>query len=95
MTILVVGGDNIASLRNELHAHGETVIVHWTGRRHGEKRNVIPRDTECIVILTDYVSHALAGKVKQAAKCRNIPVRYTRNSRCSMVTAACAQRGNV
>ncbi len=47
MATLVVGGDNIASISDELRAHGETDIVHWAGRKHGDKHNVIPRDTQC------------------------------------------------
>lgn len=94
MTTLVIGGDNIASIRDELRAHGETDIVHWTGRKHGDKHNVIPQDTQCIVVLTNYVNHALAGKIKKAAKRLDIPVRYTRNSCRFMATADRAHQVN-
>jgi hypothetical protein len=31
---LVVGGDNIESLRQELLAQGIQTVTHWSGRKH-------------------------------------------------------------
>lgn len=88
MATLVVGGDKIDSIRDELFAQGVTDIAHWTGRKHGEKHNVIPKHTQRIVMLTNYINHSLAGKIKKEAKRLNIPIEYTKNSRRFMAQAA-------
>jgi hypothetical protein len=86
MAALVVGGDNIESLRDELHAQGIQQVTHWTGRKHGEKHNLIPRNIELVVVLVNYVNHSLSSKVKKEAKRLRLPVIYSRNSRHSLAT---------
>lgn len=81
MTALIVGGDNIESIKNELHAQGICKITHWNGRKHGDKNYVIPGNTELIVVLVNFVNHSLSCKVKKEAKRLNLPVIYSRNSR--------------
>lgn len=81
MAALVVGGDNIESVRNELQAQGIRQVTHWAGRKHGDKRYVIPRDVELVVVLVNYVNHSLSTKVKREAKRLNLPVIFSRNSR--------------
>ena len=88
MAALVVGGDKIDSIRDELFAQGVTDIAHWTGRKHGGKNGVIPKNTQRIVVLTNYINHGLAGKIKKEAKRLNIPIEYTKNSRRFMGQAA-------
>ena len=86
MAALVVGGDNIESLRDELQAQGIVKITHWTGRKHGDKHYVIPRNVELIVVLVNFVNHSLSTKVKKEAKRLNLPVIFSRNSRHSLAT---------
>lgn len=88
MTALIIGGDKIDSIRDELLAQGVTDIAHWVGRKHGDKNNIIPKDTQRIVVLTNYVNHGLVGKIKKEAKRLNIPIEYTKNSRRFMAYAA-------
>ncbi len=86
MVALVVGGDNIESLRDELQAQGIGQITHWTGRKHGDKHHVIPRNVKLIVVLVNFVNHSLSSKVKKEAKRLKLPVIYSRNSRHSFTT---------
>jgi len=81
MAALVVGGDNIESLRSELRAQGIEQVTHWTGRKHGDKHYVIPRNVKFIVVLVNFVNHSLSVKVKKDAKRLNLPVVFSRNSR--------------
>lgn len=81
MTALIVGGDKIDSIKHELFTQGVTDIAHWAGRKRGEKHNIIPKHTQRIVVLTDYVNHGLVGKIKKDAKRLAIPIQYTKNSR--------------
>ena len=84
MAALIVGGDNIESLRDELQAQGIEQITHWTGRKHGNKHQEIPRNVELIVVLVNFVNHSLSTKVKKEAKRLNLPVIFSRNSRHSL-----------
>jgi hypothetical protein len=88
MTALVIGGDKIDSIRDALLAQGITQVAHWVGRKPGDKHNIIPKHTQCIVVLTNYVNHGLVGKVKKEAKRLAIPIVYTKNSRRYMAEAA-------
>lgn len=81
MAALIVGGDNIESIKEELKAQGIRQITHWSGRKHGDKNNVIPRNVELIVVLVNYVNHSLSCKVKKEAKRLNLPVIYNKNAR--------------
>jgi hypothetical protein len=84
MAALVVGGDNIESLRQELLAQGIQRVTHWSGRKHVEKYNLIPRNIELVVVLVNYVNHSLSSRVKKEAKRLRLPVIYSRNSRHSL-----------
>jgi len=69
MAALVVGGDNIESLRQELLAQGIQTVTHWSGRKHVEKYNLIPRNIELVVVLVNYVNHILCSKMKTGSTC--------------------------
>lgn len=88
MTTLIIGGDRIDSIKHELQARGVTNIAHWDGRKHGDKKNIIPKQTHHIVVITNFINHALTGKIKKEAKRLNIPIEYTKNSRRFMAHAA-------
>ena len=81
MAALIVGGDNIEAIKDELQAQGIHKITHWNGRKHGDKNNVIPGNIELIVVLVNYVNHSLSCKVKKEARRLNLPVIYSKNSR--------------
>ena len=49
-TALIVGGDQIASIKEELKNFGITEINHWSGRKVGDGKKVIPHDTKLIVL---------------------------------------------
>ena len=90
MAAFVVGGDNIESLRDELHAQGIHQLTHWTGRKHGEKHNLISRNIELVVVLVNYANHSLTTEVKKEAKRLRLPVIYSRNSRHSLTQGGLA-----
>ena len=58
MTVLIVGGDYIASLKQKITAHGYARIEHWNGRKKGFNKRALPGRTELVVIIYDYVSHS-------------------------------------
>lgn len=57
MTALIVGGDYIESLKQELSDHGVERVEHWVGRKVGDLKRTIPSVTRIVVVLLNYVSH--------------------------------------
>ena len=76
---LIVGGDQIDGIKQVLTNHGIQHINHWSGRKVGDSNKVIPFDTEIIVLITNWISHAVTHKVKKNAMKRGIKVIYTPN----------------
>jgi hypothetical protein len=80
MTALIVGGDHIESLRKEISARGVKRVEHWNGRKPGDLRKTLPKGTELIVILYDYLSHCMLKKVNADAADSGIPIIHCRRS---------------
>ena len=80
MTTLIVGGDYIESIRKAFFARGVERIEHWDGRRPGDLRKTLPKGTELIVILYDYLSHRMLRKINADAANSGIPVIHCRRS---------------
>lgn len=80
MTVLIVGGDYIISLRRELLAHGLRRVEHWDGRQPRSTKRIIPNRARLVVILYDYVSHSVSNALKQQANKGCIPVVFCRSS---------------
>jgi len=80
MTALIVGGDYIESIRKAISARGVERIEHWNGRKPGDLRKTLPKGTELIVILYDYLSHRMLKKVNADAADSGIPVIHCRRS---------------
>ena len=80
MTALIVGGDYIESIRKAISSRGVEQIEHWNGRKPGDLRKSLPKGTELIVILYDYLSHRMLKKVNADAAGSGIPVIHCRRS---------------
>lgn len=76
--VLIIGGDHLGSISQNLHNLGVESIAHVKGRT--EKRVEIPVETDLVVVLIDYVNHNLARWVKEQAKARNLPIVFARRS---------------
>lgn len=79
-TALIVGGDHVDGVRQKLADHGVEHVIHWSGRKAGDIKQVIPRDTGLVVILTDWISHTLAAKVKRNASMLGTQILYARGN---------------
>ena len=80
MTALIVGGDYIEQIRKAMSARGMERIEHWNGRKPGDLRKTLPKETKLIVILYDYLSHRMLKKVNADAADSGIPVIHCRRS---------------
>ncbi len=56
MSVLVLGGDDITSVKAVLYNFGFDDIVHWDGRRESINDKSIPQKAEYLVMLT-YTKH--------------------------------------
>ncbi|CAG0954351.1 hypothetical protein MTYP_00372 [Methylophilaceae bacterium] len=78
-TALIVGGDQIDGIKQVLGNYGITRINHWSGRKVGDGKKVIPHDTQLIVLVTDWISHNFMQKIKQSAAKNKVRIVYTPN----------------
>lgn len=85
-TALIVGGDRIDGIRQVLGSYGVTRINHWSGRKAGDGKKVIPHDTKLIVLVTDWISHNFTHKIKQSAAKRGVRIVYTQNGPAALKT---------
>jgi len=81
MSLMIVGADNLGSIRDNVKNLGFEEIIHLDGRKKSKFRNFeIPADTDFILVMTDYINHAVMRKVKRAAKTSDVSVIYARRS---------------
>ncbi len=80
MTALIVGGDYIKPIEKIITDRGVPKVRHWTGRKAGDLKRTVPKDTQFVVLLLDYLNHGLAKKVRGDADRLGLPVIYCRRS---------------
>ena len=95
MSILVIGGDYIDSIKATLGELGASRIEHWDTRRQDICiRKSISSDINCVVFLTNYLHHNAMKYFKKEAKRKNIPQIYSKNSANSVHNEYCKVFGN-
>jgi len=80
MSVLIVGGDYVESLKRQIAAQGYKHIEHWHGRKKGFIKRKLASDTRLIVMVCDYVNHSLANSLKDKANRKGIPLIYCRHA---------------
>lgn len=81
MSVLVIGGDKIDSIKSILNAFGVFSIVHWDARKKSSAcKKIIPIDIECVVMLTSFLNHNAMKHFKSEAKKRDLPVVCTKHN---------------
>ena len=81
MSLMIVGADNLGSIRDNVKSLGFGEIIHLDGRKKSKFRNFeIPVEIDFVLIMTDYINHAVMRKVKKAAKESEVSVIYARRS---------------
>lgn len=84
MSVLVIGGDNLNSIKEKLKERGFETIEHVSGRKKGDRKIKISENTDLVLVLTDYACHNIMEKVKQATKKDNLSIIYSKRSWVSM-----------
>ena len=80
MSILIVGGDNIEIINCNLCKNGYCVAKHISGRKNKHKCMDIPKNIDLILVLTDYVNHAVSDRVKKESKRLGIKTIYSKRA---------------
>ena len=66
MSVVIVGGDRLGNIPDNLDSLGYKCNRHITGRKC--KNCKLDCDTDLVIVLTDYVGHKLCESVKEQAK---------------------------
>lgn len=80
MSVLVIGGDNLGSLMQQLRIKGFEEINHVSGRKKRDRKVSIPNNTDLVLILTDYVGHQLTKQIKESTKDSKAEIMYSKRS---------------
>ena len=81
MSVLVIGGDNIKSIKEVLKELGAEVSAHWDARKKSSApKKKIPQDVDCIIMLTSFLNHNVMHKYKNIAKKQKIPFICSKHS---------------
>lgn len=88
MGLLIVGADNVRSIENEVARLAPELLdaptEHWTGRKAGDSRRVIPSRTRLVVVVCARVNHELLRHVRRQAEKSAVPLIYCRHSALEM-----------
>ena len=79
-SVLIVGCDQIEGIKEVFGSYGIHQISHWSGRKAGESNKVIPQNTKVIVLVTKWINHSIAYKLKRDAVRRGIKMICTPNA---------------
>lgn len=81
MSVLVIGGDDIISVKAVLSNLGAEKVTHWDGRKNfGTKAKSLPVNTDYLLMLTDSLNHNMMKKYKKLAKKDGVKLICTRRS---------------
>ncbi len=81
MCVLLIGGDKVNAIKEELTSRGVKEIIHWNCRKRSEACKPVPKRVGCIVMLTSFLKHSTMKKMKVEAKRYGIPALYAKRSR--------------
>lgn len=81
MSIVVIGADYLGIIEKNLYSLGVTKLTHIDGRRVSNQNKIsIPKKTQFVLVLTDYVNHNTAKMVKEIAKAQDVPLVFAKRS---------------
>ncbi|MCY6369611.1 DUF2325 domain-containing protein [Clostridium ganghwense] len=80
MSVLVVGGDKLGNIKDNLKQRGFEEISHLSGRKKSQKSIKIPENTDIVLVLTDFVNHQIAKTIKKQTKDHSTKILYAKRS---------------
>lgn len=89
-SLLIVGGDRLDKITEKLKSEGIKKIAHISGRKVKMTEAIISKDTDAVLVITDFVNHNLAKAIKKQAKEKSVPTFFSKRSWASIQeTLAC------
>jgi hypothetical protein len=79
-SLLVVGADHLGNIADKLMDSGFQEIIHVNGRKVNMVKRDIPEHVDIVFVMTDYINHNLAKKIKQKAKNKEKPIYFVKRS---------------
>jgi len=90
MSVLIIGGDKIDTIKGILDQLGTFSITHWDTRKKSSAcKKDIPQDTDYVLMITDFINHNAMYKYKNEAKKKNIPLICSKRSASSVYCEVC------
>ncbi|MDG5786060.1 DUF2325 domain-containing protein [Evansella sp. AB-P1] len=83
-SLLVIGGDKLGAIPSHLKDVGFHEIIHIDGRKVQMVKREIPDNIDLILVLTDFINHNLAKKIKDKANKKDVPICFSRRSWCAI-----------
>ncbi|MTI48693.1 DUF2325 domain-containing protein [Sporosalibacterium faouarense] len=80
MTALIVGGDSLGNIPDVLTQKGVDEYIHWSGRKKGMRNKKIPKNTDMVIVLYDYIEHNLTKLIKKQSKSMDIPCLFSKRA---------------
>lgn len=80
MSILVIGGDKLGNITHKLSENGFSDIQHISGRKYGDRKVKIHCKTDLVLVLIDFVDHALMNIIKKESKKYGIKITFSKRS---------------
>ncbi|MFD3158604.1 DUF2325 domain-containing protein [Haloimpatiens sp. FM7330] len=80
MSVLVIGGDKLGTIPNNLKKKGFDTIKHISGRRKKHRTFELPMNTDVVLVLTDYVGHQITKVIKR--QCKKCSAKIVFSKRC-------------
>lgn len=83
LNVMIVGGDYIGKIEENLRGMGYVCVKHVTGRSRGDLRvvqNAYYIGIRILIVFTDFVSHKLAKEIKKIGKERGMVMVFCKRS---------------
>ncbi|HOQ37901.1 MAG TPA: DUF2325 domain-containing protein [Acetivibrio sp.] len=80
MNVTIFGGDNIERINCSLCERGYCVIKHVSGRKNNHKGMEIPKNSDVVIVFTDYINHCLCSKIKKEAQKLGVRTIFSKRS---------------
>ncbi len=86
---LLVGADRLGNIPDVLTQSGISIQRHISGREksHQRRNPNLPRDTQLVILFTDFLGHNVMQSFRAAAQEQGVPLLCCRRSTCSVKTA--------
>jgi hypothetical protein len=80
VSVFIVGGDYLGNIPAKLKGFGFTEIMHLSGRKKGHVTVEIPSQVDVVLVLTNYVNHGCAVKIKEKARKMGVRTLFARRA---------------